>query len=98
MLSHHIYVDDRNTTLQRKSKGRISTPPILEADFTELLAQGLVFYHKSHLHSSHEFSVHDFRSYKLYLSSSEEGLKNSGLGRTRTLTSVNSCGCHRPYS
>ena len=41
MLSHRIYVDDRNT-LQRTSKDRISTPPILEADFTEFLAQGLV--------------------------------------------------------
>ena len=41
MLSPRIYVDDRNT-LQRKGKDRISTPPILEADFTELLSQGLV--------------------------------------------------------
>ena len=42
MLSHHIKVDDRNTppNLQSESKDRISTPPILEADFTELLAQG----------------------------------------------------------
>ena len=41
MLSHRIYVVDRNT-LQRKSKDRTSTLPILEADFTELLSQGLV--------------------------------------------------------